>query len=88
MVFENIKQWGRVQIGTTLLDENGFRYIVDEHEDNEFIKLRNISGGDDQTFKVVDPIDHNEFLYLSRSHLEQEQKETAELEIEDDMTAV
>ncbi len=79
MVFEKITHWGKVQIGTTLLDDNGFRYIVDQHEDNECIKLRNISGGDDQVFKIIDPIDHDEFIYLSRAHLEQEKTESIDL---------
>jgi hypothetical protein len=61
MEFEKISEWGYVDPGTKVADTKGNQYIVEPQNKAGFICIRNISGGENQTFESLDAIDHNEF---------------------------
>ncbi len=67
MEFEKISDWGCVDSGTKVVDSKGNQYIVGPQNDAGFLCLRNISGGENRAFEVLDGIDHNEFRLAVRN---------------------
>lgn len=53
MKFKDIEDWGYVDAGTKLTDSKGNRYVVQQQNGNGFLCLKNISGGDNQTFESL-----------------------------------
>jgi len=66
MEFEKISEWGCVDPGTKVADAKGNQYIVEPQNDAGFLCLRNISGGENIAFEVLDDIDHDEFRLAVR----------------------
>ena len=61
MDFTNIDSWGDVEPGTCVQDSKGTKYIVMKANVAGFHTVKNISGGENIAFEVLDPIDHAEF---------------------------
>ena len=61
MEFKKLSDWGHVDPSTKLVDSKNNQYIVGTQNDRGFLCLRNISGGENIAFEVMDAIDHNEF---------------------------
>ncbi len=61
MDFTKSDSWGFVELGTRVQDSKGTKYIVEKTNDAGFLNLKNISGGENIAFEVLDPIDHAEF---------------------------
>jgi len=59
--FAEIPVWGYVNPATIVVDDKGHRYIVKPQDDGGWIVLRNLSGGKDDAFDAMDPIDHSSF---------------------------
>jgi hypothetical protein len=53
--------WGDVTPGTNILGPGGSRYVVEPHNAQGFIAQRNESGGKNEIFEALDPIDQAKF---------------------------
>jgi hypothetical protein len=61
MNFSLIETWGHARVGTIIVDNVGTRYIVEPQNESGFLKLRNLSGGQDEFFEALDAVDHLKF---------------------------
>ena len=61
MAFKDIEDWGFVDPKTRVAGSEDNRYVVITQNAAGFIGLKNISGGEDLRFEVLDRIDHGVF---------------------------
>jgi hypothetical protein len=60
-LFKTLTQWGHVNAGTMIVDNEGQRYVVESQNAAGFLRIGNLSGGESHAFEVLDYIDHAKY---------------------------